>query len=131
MIQPVAIITGAGGGIGSAAAEALCRRGYRLALLGRTARTLEKTAKSLPDPSLVLPTDLTEPEQLKAAVLRTVEGLGRLDAVVHCTGYAPVLSIEQTSPEQYRAVLDINLARRCIWLDWRGRFSRKPGPACW
>jgi 3-oxoacyl-[acyl-carrier protein] reductase len=117
MEQPVAIITGAGRGIGRATAIELSKRGHRLALLARTRAELDETAALAshampPDApaALIVPTDVTRFEQVDAAVQMTVHQLGRIDAIVHCAGLAPVLSIADTSLEQWHAVIDTNLS---------------------
>jgi 3-oxoacyl-[acyl-carrier protein] reductase len=111
MDQPAAIITGAGRGIGRAAAVELARRGHRLSLLSRTLSELHKTAE-LASPAQVLPlvTDVSRYEQVAAAVSATIERFGRIDAIVHCAGLAPVVSIADMAVEDWHTVLDTNLS---------------------
>src|SRR6476660_727414 len=70
MASPVTIVTGASSGIGAATARLLARRGHAVALLARDERALQEVAGSLPDGtmSLVLPCDVTSPEQVAEAV---------------------------------------------------------------
>src|SRR5215218_40075 len=109
---PVAIITGAGRGIGRATAVELARLSYRLSLAGRDVEALAETARlsRRADNGLVCRTDVTDAEQVERLVQQTVDRFGRIDAVVNNAGLAPVRSITETSVEQWRAVLDTNLS---------------------
>jgi 3-oxoacyl-[acyl-carrier protein] reductase len=109
MQSPAALITGAGRGIGRATAIELAAEGYQLALLARTEIELKETA-ALAGRGLVIPTDVVDPEQIERAVGLTFEELGRLDAVVHCAGLAPVRSIEEMSITEWRGVIETNLS---------------------
>jgi NAD(P)-dependent dehydrogenase (short-subunit alcohol dehydrogenase family) len=109
MNSPVAIITGAGGGIGRATAIELAARGYRLVLCGRTAKTLNQTASMVVD-SLVVIADVTVPGDVQKIVEQTLTKFQRIDLVVNNAGIAPMLGIEQMSIEQYHAVVDTNLS---------------------
>jgi NAD(P)-dependent dehydrogenase (short-subunit alcohol dehydrogenase family) len=109
MEQGAVLITGAGRGIGRATAHELGRQGYRLALIARTESDLRETQRGAPG-ALLLSGDVTRHEFVRSAVASAVETFGRLDAVVHCAGIAPVLSVEQTSPQQWREVIDTNLS---------------------
>jgi NAD(P)-dependent dehydrogenase (short-subunit alcohol dehydrogenase family) len=104
-----ALITGAGRGIGRAAAVELAAGGYELALLSRNESELKQTAV-LAGRGLVIPTDVTKPEQIDDAIRKTVDAFARLDAIVHCAGLAPVRSIEQMSIDEWRRVIDTNLS---------------------
>jgi NAD(P)-dependent dehydrogenase (short-subunit alcohol dehydrogenase family) len=107
----VAIVTGAGRGIGRATAVELGRAGYRLALLARTQTDLAETARLVGgDQALVLPTDVANSQQVDAAVAQTVARFGRLDAIINCAGYAPMASVEKVTDELWRDVIDVNLS---------------------
>ena len=107
--QPVAILTGAGRGIGRATAVELARAGSRLVLAARSEAELQETAR-LAGHGLVVPTDVSKPEAVESLVGRAVEAFGRLDAIVNTVGVAPVVSIAQMSPAQWREVIDVNLS---------------------
>jgi len=105
----VAIITGAGRGVGRAAAHALAREGYSLALVSRTQADLQITQRDAPE-SIALPGDISEVRHVEAVVSKSLAHFGRIDAIVHCAGIAPLLTIEQTTPQDWRAIIDTNLS---------------------
>jgi NAD(P)-dependent dehydrogenase (short-subunit alcohol dehydrogenase family) len=109
----VALVTGAGTGIGKAVALALMREGYAVTLAGRRADKLEETAaegKSTNGKSLVMPTDVSDPASVKAAFARTKETFGRLDVLFNNAGIgAPATPIEDLPLETWRKVVDTNL----------------------
>ena len=104
-----AIITGAGSGIGRAAAIALAEAGYWVALAGRRADALEETC-DLAGGGLVVPTDVTDPDQVRALFERTAAEYGRLDVLFNNAGYnAPMVALEDLPFDELRATIDINL----------------------
>jgi 3-oxoacyl-[acyl-carrier protein] reductase len=109
MTEPVAIITGAGRGIGRATALELGRRGYRLALAARRADDLDETARLAGD-ALCCPTDVSDPAAVERLVRQALDRFGRIDAVVNNAGLAPVRPIAQMSPDEWRAVIETNLS---------------------
>lgn len=108
-----AIVTGAGSGIGRAAALALLADGWAVVLAGRRRETLEETARQAGDAggrALVVPTDVTRPESVRGLFARTRAALGRLDVLFNNAGVsAPALPIEELTFEQWQAVVDVNL----------------------
>ena len=130
MHRPVAIITGAGSGIGRATAVALCRRGYRLLLVGRREHLLRETADLLATiragAAAVLPLDVTGEGAGERAVGAALAHFGQIDAVVNNAGVAPSLTVEQTTDDRWRAVVDTNLSAafamvRAAWPTFRRR----------
>ena len=114
----VAIVTGAGTGIGKHSALALLREGYAVALAGRRKDALEATArealaaegKSTGSPTLVVPTDVGDPEAVRALFAKTKEAFGRLDLLFNNAGIgAPPVPLEDLPYEKWKAVVDINL----------------------
>ena len=108
----VAIITGAGSGIGKAAALALLREGYAVALAGRRKDMLEAVAREATPGSrtLVVPTDVADPASIRALFARTKEAFGRLDLLFNNAGIgAPAGPLEDLPFEQWKAVVDTNL----------------------
>ena len=109
----VAVVTGAGTGIGKHAALALLEEGYAVALAGRRKEPLEETvaeAKSSGSRALVVPTDVGDPAAVRALFARTTEAFGRLDLLFNNAGIgAPPVPLEDLTYEQWKAVVDINL----------------------
>ncbi len=108
----VAVVTGAGTGIGKAVAMALLQDGYHVALAGRRVDLLEEAAAAGPagGRALVAPTDVSDPLSVRALFARTVEAFGRLDLLFNNAGVnAPGIPLEELSYEQWKSVVDINL----------------------
>jgi NAD(P)-dependent dehydrogenase (short-subunit alcohol dehydrogenase family) len=108
----IALVTGAGTGIGKSAALALLKDGYHVALVGRRKELLDKAAadSGARDRTLVLPADLTKPENVKAVFAKVKDSWGRLDVLFNNAGMgAPAIPMEQLTWEQWKAVVDINL----------------------
>lgn len=106
--EPVALITGAGSGIGRAAALELADRGWRLVLAGRRRALLEETAELADTECAVVAGDITREEDCRAMVAAAAEGLGRLDALVNNAGYAPHLPIDETTPAIINETFAVN-----------------------
>src|SRR3989449_6671536 len=111
--EKVAIVTGAGSGIGKAVALALMKEGYAVALAGRRKEALEGTAtegKASGARSLVVPTDVTDPASIQALFARTKEAFGRLDFLFNNAGTgAPPVPMEDLTFEQWTSAVDVNL----------------------
>src|SRR6185436_15491429 len=105
----VAMVTGAGSGIGRAVALAFLEDGYRVVLAGRRREALEETA-ALGGQALVIPTDVTNPAQVNALFTTARKALGRLDVLFNNAGMsAPPVLLEDLTYEQWKAVVDVNL----------------------
>lgn len=109
MDGPVAIITGAGRGIGRAAAVELWTAGYRLTLVSRNQDELNETAR-LAGGGMVVVADVKQPDNVQQIIDSTVQQYDGIDAIVHCAGIAPVRSIGQMTIEEWRDVIDTNLS---------------------
>jgi NAD(P)-dependent dehydrogenase (short-subunit alcohol dehydrogenase family) len=108
----VAIITGAGTGIGKSAALALLKDGYCVGLVGRRRELLEKTAaeSEAGDRALVLPSDITQPANVKDIFSKVKTKWGRLDVLFNNAGMGlPAVPMEDLTVEQWKSVVDINL----------------------
>ena len=108
-----AVVTGAGSGIGRAAALALQAAGYSVALAGRRADELEKTTAAATDGGgkmLPVPTDVTDPDAVRALFAQTTENFGRLDVLFNNAGSgAPAIPMDELTVEQWKRVVDVNL----------------------
>ena len=108
----VAIVTGAGSGIGKASALALLRDGYRVALAGRRKDALDQTAaeSGAGERALPVPTDVSNPESVRALFAKVKEKFGRLDVLFNNAGTgAPGVPLEDLTFEQWKSVVEINL----------------------
>jgi NAD(P)-dependent dehydrogenase (short-subunit alcohol dehydrogenase family) len=110
----VALVTGAGSGIGRAVALGLMEAGYATALAGRRREPLEETAGAgatrFGARTLVVPTDVGDPESVRALFARTKETFGRLDVLFNNAGTgAPAIPLEDLTYEQWKKVVDANL----------------------
>jgi NAD(P)-dependent dehydrogenase (short-subunit alcohol dehydrogenase family) len=106
----VALVTGAGTGIGKAAAIALAKVGYAVALAGRRKEPLEETAKEIKTKTLVVPTNVGDPASVKALFAKVKEAFGRLDLLFNNAGMgAPPVPLEELTYEQWSAVVAANL----------------------
>ena len=109
----VAIVTGAGTGIGKAASLALLAEGYSVTLAGRRVEPLEAArvdAGEAGERALVVPTDVAQPEAVWALFARTKEAFGRLDVLFNNAGIgAPAVPLEDMTFDQWQSVVDINL----------------------
>jgi NAD(P)-dependent dehydrogenase (short-subunit alcohol dehydrogenase family) len=109
----VAIITGAGTGIGNRTALALIEEGYSVVLAGRRPEPLEQTlaeAGARSSQAMVVPTDVSDPDSVRSLFAATKERFGRLDVLFNNAGIsAPPIPLEELTTEQWQSVVDVNL----------------------
>ena len=109
----IALVTGAGSGIGRAVSVGMLRAGYAVVLAGRRAEALRETvaqAGAAADRALVVPTDVTDHEAVGTLFAAVRDRFGRLDVLFNNAGIsAPAVPIDEVTLEQWRAVLDVNL----------------------
>jgi NAD(P)-dependent dehydrogenase (short-subunit alcohol dehydrogenase family) len=104
-VTKVAVVTGAGSGIGRAVARAFLEAGYDVALAGRRREALEETGSGL-----VVPTDVRDPDAVAALFEATVGAFGRVDVLFNNAGVFGVpAAFDEVSAEDWRAVVDTNL----------------------
>ena len=109
----IALVTGAGSGIGRATALALLKEGYSVVLAGRRAEALEQTvaaAGAAETRARAVATDVSDERAVQALFAKTKETFGRLDLLFNNAGTgAPALPLEDLTVEQWRRVIDVNL----------------------
>src|ERR1700741_336549 len=110
----VALVTGAGSGIGRAVAISLLGTGYQVALAGRRKEALEETlalAKASKTNALAVPTDVTDPAAVRELFAQTERTFGRLDIVFNNAGAGiPAAELEDVTSEQWQRVVQTNLS---------------------
>jgi NAD(P)-dependent dehydrogenase (short-subunit alcohol dehydrogenase family) len=128
----IALVTGAGSGIGRATALALLREGYAVVLAGRRREALERTvadAESAGTRALAVPADVSNPASVQALFAATQAKFGRLDLLFNNAGTgAPAVALEDLTPEQWQRVVAVNLtgAFLCTQAAFRIMKEQKP-----
>lgn len=128
----IALVTGAGTGVGKAVALALLKDGYRVALAGRRKEMLEQTVKEAgPDGknALVVPTDVGKPDQVAALFARIKDKFGRLDVLFNnAGGNAPGVQFEDLPFEKWQSVVDVNLTGMFLCAQGAFRMMKDQNP---
>jgi len=128
----VAIVTGAGTGIGKRTALALLQEGYSVALAGRRLEPLQTTVTEAgPNGSraLAVSTDVSDPAAVRALFARTQESFGRLDLLFNNAGFgAPQIPLEELTYEQWTSVVDVNLTGSFLCTQEAFRIMKKQTP---
>ena len=128
----VAIITGAGSGIGKSSALALLRKGWTVVLAGRRAETLESTvtdAGEAGERTMIVPTDVTDPDSVANLFAKTKAAYGRLDLLFNNAGIgAPGVPLEELPFEKLKAVIDTNLTGSFLCTQEAFRIMKEQNP---
>ena len=125
----IAMITGAGSGVGRAVAKALAPAGWSLALVGRKREALEETAAGLAGDHLVAPADVGDPDQVKAVFAQIKDKFGRLDMLFNNAGMGtPAIPIEDLSFAQWQAIVGVNLTGAFLCTQQAVRMMKAQSP---
>jgi NAD(P)-dependent dehydrogenase (short-subunit alcohol dehydrogenase family) len=132
MSTKIAIVTGAGSGIGRASAVALLKAGYSVALAGRRADALAESVKLAGADgarAIAVPTDVTKPESVRALFAKVKDKWGRLDVLFNNAGQnAPGIPLEDLSFEQWKSVVDVNLTGMFLCIQEAFRIMKAQTP---
>jgi NAD(P)-dependent dehydrogenase (short-subunit alcohol dehydrogenase family) len=112
----VALVTGAGRGIGRVVARRLSREGLRVALLARHPAELDETAAGCAGPALAVPADVTDPEQIETAYATVEQRWGPVEVLVAGAGAGHSARLDRTTDADWQRMLEVNLTApfRCI-----------------
>jgi NAD(P)-dependent dehydrogenase (short-subunit alcohol dehydrogenase family) len=129
MANRFAVVTGAGSGVGRAVATALLQNGYSVALAGRRQDALEETARLAGGSSLVVPTDVSKPDEGQALFARVAAEFGRLDVLFNNAGTgSPATNFGDVTFEQWSAVIDVNIHGMFLCANAAFRMMRDQSP---
>jgi NAD(P)-dependent dehydrogenase (short-subunit alcohol dehydrogenase family) len=131
MLAKIALVTGAGSGVGRAAALGLQAAGFAVVLAGRRKEELERTAAmgTSGPPMLVVACDVTQPEQVKALFAEVERAHGRLDVLFNNAGKgAPAIPMEDLSFEQWSSVVAVNLTGAFLCAQEAMRIMKRQTP---
>ncbi len=130
-VSKVAVVTGAGSGIGRAVALALLAAGYRVALAGRRADALQAVAleSGAADRALAVPTDVTDLAAVQALFDATVAAFGRVDLLFNNAGTGtPAVLLEDLSLAQWQGVVDVNFTGMFLCIQQAFRVMKAQSP---
>jgi NAD(P)-dependent dehydrogenase (short-subunit alcohol dehydrogenase family) len=109
--EKVALVTGAGSGIGKAVALAFAKAGYRLVITGRRAEPLAAVVAEAGPKTVAVPADVADPKSVAELFAKTKAAFGRLDVLFNNAGTnAPAIPLEDLTAEQWKAVVDTNIS---------------------
>jgi len=129
--QSIAVVTGAGSGIGKAVALALLADGWKVVLAGRRVEPLEAVAAASgrPDRTLIVSTDVSDPESVRHLFEKTVETCGRVDLLFNNAGaFSASVPLEDMSFEHWKSVVDVNLTGMFLCIQQAFRVMKAQAP---
>lgn len=131
LTDKVALVTGAGSGIGKAAAELMAKVGAKVALLGRSEDELQKTLTKIEangGAAIPLLADISQPEQMQQATQKIFDKWGRLDIVFANAGINGVwASLEELAPEEWNKTININLTGTFLTVKYAVPYLKRQG----
>ena len=110
----IAIVTGASSGIGAAVADRLVKSGHTVVSIARDAQKLDAVGRALGPTFVPRPCDVTDTDAFTAVLHRAVDEFGRVDLLVNCAGTAKALSIDETTPAEFRAMHELNVVAPAV-----------------
>ncbi|MEV5835923.1 glucose 1-dehydrogenase [Nocardia sp. NPDC052112] len=125
----VAVVTGAGSGLGAGFARALAAAGADIVVAGRRRAQLDAVAEAVSDLGrrcLVVPTDVTDPVECEGLAMAALSEFGRLDVLVNNAGVTHAAPATQERPEDFRAVFEVNLLG-AYWMAQSAARVMRPG----
>jgi short-subunit dehydrogenase len=122
----VVIVTGASSGIGYATAKLLSEKGAKLALVSRSKEKLEQISKKLSD-SVVVPADMTKPDEIKEMVKQTEAHFRRIDALINCAGQGYDAPVERTDVGIFQHIFDLDVVGPLVALQQVIPIMRRQG----
>ena len=128
--QPVALVTGAGSGVGASCALGLAEAGYRVCVVGRNSDRLAETLASMHADCHSISADLSAPHQCQRVVDELIAHFGRVDVLVNNAGFAAQVPIEETTEELMRTALDTNLLGPMCLISSLWSHFREQGGGC-
>jgi NAD(P)-dependent dehydrogenase (short-subunit alcohol dehydrogenase family) len=127
--QKIALVTGAGTGVGRACALALSKAGYTVVLTGRRLEKLEEVAKEASGKTLCVSTDLADPSSIAALFAKTKETFGRLDVLFNNAGVgAPAVPLEDLPFDKWKAAVDTNVTGTFLCIQEAFRIMKAQTP---
>ena len=131
LVGKVALVTGAGSGIGKAAAHLLAKEGAKIATLGRTEEEIAKTVAQIQGDqgeAMPLVADISQPDQMQKAIQQVVDQWGRLDIVFANAGINGVWApLEELAPEEWDKTLNINLKGTFLTVKYAVPYLKQQG----
>lgn len=127
----IAVVTGAGTGIGKAVSSGLARAGYSVVMAGRRADVLESAAREIGDEgtALAVPTDIGDPDAVSRLFDTVEQRFGRLDLLVNNAGMnAPAVPLEELTFDQWNAIVSVNLTGAFLCTQAAFRTMKKQSP---